>query len=137
VADIFVDTNVLLYAISTAPNEQKKAAIGRSILQTSDWAWSSQIAGEFVRASTSAKQPQPPSLAQAKNFIQTWTAFTMIPVDEAIVCDAIDIAQRFQISYFDAQVIAAAKRLTCKRVYTEDLNHHQDYGGVIAFNPFI
>ena len=61
----------------------------------------------------------------------------MIPVDEGIVLDAIDVAQRFQISYFDAQVIAAAKRMNCKQLFTEDLSHQQDYGGVVAFNPFL
>jgi predicted nucleic acid-binding protein len=137
VAEVFVDTNLLLYAISTEQSEERKTLIARSVLQTMNWAWSSQIAGEFVRASTSAKKPHPISLAQAKTFIQTWTAFTMISVDEAIVIDAIDVAHRFQISYFDAQVIAAAKRLNCKRVYTEDLSHGQDYGGVSAFNPFL
>ena len=134
VAEIFVDTNVLIYAISTTPGERKKTDIARSILQTADWAWSSQIAGEFVRASTSTKQAQPLSLAQAKNLIQIWTAFPMLPVDEGIVLDAIAIAERFQLSYFDSQ--AAARRMRCKQIYTEDLSHAQDYGGVVAINPF-
>lgn len=135
-AEIFVDTNVLIYAISTTPGEQKKTDIARSILQIADWAWSSQIAGEFVRASTSAKQAQPLSLAQAKNLIRIWTAFPMLPVDEGIVLDAIAIAERFQLSYFDSQVVAAARRMRCKQIYTEDLSHAQDYGGVVAINPF-
>jgi predicted nucleic acid-binding protein len=137
VAEAFVDTNILLYAISTAPGEQKKAAIAQSILQDRNWAWSSQIAAEFVRASTSSKQAVPLTLAQARNFVQTWNAFPMMAVDGAIVLDAIDIAQRFQISYFDAQVVAAAKKLSCPVIYTEDLNHNQDYGGVKAVNPFV
>jgi predicted nucleic acid-binding protein len=137
VAEIFVDTNVLLYAISTAQGEQKKAAVARSILQNADWGWSSQIAGEFVRASTSAKQSNPLSFAQARSFVQIWMAFPLIAVDGGIVLDAIDVAQRFQISYFDAQVVAAAKRLGCKQIRTEDLNHGQDYGGVVVVNPFM
>jgi predicted nucleic acid-binding protein len=90
-----------------------------------------------VRASTSSKQAVPLTLAQARNFIQTWNAFPMMAVDGAIVLDAIDIAQRFQISYFDAQVVAAAKKLGCPVIYTDDLNHNQDYGGVKAVNPFV
>ena len=61
----------------------------------------------------------------------------MIAIDEGIVLEATKIAERFQISYFDAQVVAAAKRLQCKQIYTEDLNHGQDYGGVTMFNPFL
>jgi predicted nucleic acid-binding protein len=136
VAEIFLDTNILLYAISTAPAELTKASIARTVLQNADWGWSAQIAAEFVRASTSAKNARPLSLAEARTFIEAWGAFQSVAVDHAIVLDAINIAERFQISYFDAQVTAAAKRLGCKRIYTEDLNHGQDYGGVLAFNPF-
>jgi predicted nucleic acid-binding protein len=136
VAEIFIDTNVLLYAISTDDNEAGKASIARGILQNADWAWSAQIAAEFVRASTSSKKRQPVTLSQARVFIQTWCAFPMLAIDEALVLDAISIAERFQISYFDAQVVAGAKRLRCQHIYTLDLNHGQDYGGVTVHNPF-
>ena len=76
VAEHFIDTNVLLYAVSTTPGEQNKAAIARSILQTADWGWSAQVAAEFVRASTSKKQPTPLTLKQAGGFVKTWCAFS-------------------------------------------------------------
>ena len=60
----------------------------------------------------------------------------MVPVDAGIVLDAINIAERFQISYFDAQVVAGAKRLQGQQICAEHLSHGQDYGGVSAFNPF-
>jgi len=34
----------------------------------------------------------------------------------------VQIAERFQTSHFDAQILAAAKRLGCTTVYSEDLN---------------
>ena len=61
----------------------------------------------------------------------------MHATDERTVLDAVDIADRFQISYFDAQIVAAAKRMQCKTIYTEDLSSGQDYGGVKALNPFL
>ncbi|PAQ06083.1 hypothetical protein [Mesorhizobium temperatum] len=33
-------------------------------------------------------------------------------------------------------IIAAAERLGVKTLYTEDLNHGQTYGSVVAINPF-
>ena len=137
VAEIFVDTNILLYAISTSEAESGKTSVAQSVLQNRDWTWSTQIAGEFIRASTSSRKSQPLSLGEARKFIQAWSGFPMVPVDEAIVLDAINISERFQISYFDAQVVAAAKRQRCRQIFTEDLNHQQDYGGVSAFNPFL
>ena len=68
--------------------------------------------------------------------IETWMAFPMAAVAGAMVIDAVQIGERFQISHFDAQILAAAKRLGCTTVYSEDLNHGQDYGGVRVVNPF-
>jgi predicted nucleic acid-binding protein len=51
--------------------------------------------------------------------------------------DAISAKQRFGISYWDAAILAAAKQLGCHTVYSEDLNHGQDYDGVRVVNPFL
>jgi len=63
-------------------------------------------------------------------------AFPMAAVDGALVLAALDVAERFQLSHFDAQIIAAAKRMECATLYSEDLNHGQDYAGVRVVNPF-
>ena len=44
--------------------------------------------------------------------------------------------QLLQTSYWDAAILASAKALGCQTLYTEDLNHGQDYDGVRAVNPF-
>jgi predicted nucleic acid-binding protein len=137
VIEFFLDTNILLYAISTAAAEAEKARIARALLQRADWAWSAQVAAEFARASTSPRQPKPLSRAQARSWIKTWMAFPMVVVDGPLVLEAIEIAERFQTSHFDAQILAAAKRIGSGIVYSEDLNHDQDYGGVRVINPFL
>jgi predicted nucleic acid-binding protein len=93
VADSFVDTNILLYAVSTEASETRKATVARSLLTTADWAWSAQVAAEFVNASTSARRPTPLTLAQASRWIDTWMGFPMIAVDEGIVRQAIRLAK--------------------------------------------
>ena len=124
-AECFLDTNVLLYAVSTNPAEAE------------NWAWSAQVAAEFIRASTSSRQRTPLSRAQARQWVETWMAFPMAAVDGALVLEAVEIAERFQIGHFDAQILAAAKRMGCATVYSEDLNAGQDYGGVRVLNPFL
>lgn len=106
-------------------------------MQTAEWAWSAQVAAEFIRAGTSPRQPKPLTSEEALRWIQTWMAFPMAAVDGALVIDAVKISQRFQTSHFDAQILAAAKRMGCGTVYSEDLNHGQDYGGVRVVNPFL
>lgn len=136
-ADCFLDTNILLYAVSTSPAEAEKTRVARELLQSADWAWSAQVAAEFIRASTSARQPKPLTRPEACRWLQTWMAFPMAAVDGALVLEAAQISERFQTSHFDAQILAAAKRMGCGIVYSEDLNHGQDYGGVRVVNPFL
>ena len=135
-ADCFLDTNVLLYGVSTNPAEADKTRAARTLMESADWAWSAQVAAEFIRASTSPRQPKPLTRAEARRWVETWMAFPMAAVDGALVLEAVQIAERFQISHFDAQILAAAKRMGCTTVYSEDLNHGQDYGGVRVVNPF-
>jgi len=134
VAEYYLDTNV--YAVSTNPNEADKARVARSLIQTTDWAWSAQVAAEFVCASTSSRQRTPLTRAEARRWIEIWLAFPMYAVDGASILESIRIGERFQISHFDSQILAAAKRMGCPTVYSEDLNHGQDYDGVRVIDPF-
>jgi predicted nucleic acid-binding protein len=49
---------------------------------------------------------------------------------------AVDARQRFQLSYWDAAIIEAARAMGCTDVLSEDLSDSQDYGGVLVTNPF-
>jgi predicted nucleic acid-binding protein len=50
---------------------------------------------------------------------------------------AIDVQQTFQLSFYDANIVAAAQVSGAKELWTEDFNTGQDYGGVVAVNPLI
>jgi predicted nucleic acid-binding protein len=134
--DSFVDTNVLLYAISTEASEATKAATAQQLLATANRAWSAQVAAEFLNASASPRRPTPLTLAEAEQWIDLWLAFPLVSIDARIVKDAIRLAQRYQVSYLDAQIIAAARSLECDVLYSEALNHGQDYDGIVVTNPF-
>ena len=60
----------------------------------------------------------------------------VLPVTLAVIADAVALRRRFQISHWDATILAAAQELGCKTLYSEDLNHGQDYDGVKVINPF-
>ena len=49
--------------------------------------------------------------------------------------EAVAGRQRWQISDWDAAIIAAAKRMGCTTVYSEDLNPGQTHDGVTVVNP--
>jgi predicted nucleic acid-binding protein len=132
----FVDTNVLLYAASTAPDERPKATTAREILEAEDLALSVQVLQEFYVQATRPARAERLTHDQAASLVE---AFLRFPVQEntvALMRAALQTGQRFRISYWDAAVIEAARCLGCDTVLSEDLGHGTDYGGVRVVNPF-
>ncbi len=54
----------------------------------------------------------------------------------AVLDDALEIKARYQISYWDSAIVAAARAGDCSEILSEDMSHGQDYGGVKVVNPF-
>jgi predicted nucleic acid-binding protein len=132
----FVDTNILLYAASTAPDEKRKARIALELLESEDLALSVQVLQEFYVQATRPKKSGRLTHEQAMLLIE---AFLRFPVQEAtvsLVKASLDAKERFQISYWDSAIIEAARALGCNSVLSEDLSGGRDYGGVIVENPF-
>ena len=59
-----------------------------------------------------------------------------VAIDNALVSRAVEIQGIYRIQFYDAQIIAAAERLGCGMIMTEDLNDGQMYCGMTAVNPF-
>jgi predicted nucleic acid-binding protein len=134
--EAFVDTNILLYSIDEDPSSQTKREQSQNLLLTESWGWSTQVAAEFFVNATSPKRPFRLASADAAALLETWFAYPTLPITSEVVRAAIQIHERFQLSYWDAAIIAAAKQMGCKSVYSEDLNAGQDYDGVTVINPF-
>ena len=58
-------------------------------------------------------------------------------IDTNVLLYAGSGAIRYRLSYWDAAITVAARRLGCDILYSEDLNHGQDYDGVKVVNPFL
>jgi predicted nucleic acid-binding protein len=135
-AEVFVDTNVLLYTIDEEPASHEKRQRAQQLLLTERWGWSIQVAAEFFVNAVSPKRPFRLTAADAAAFVETWLSYPTLPLTADLVRQAIALHQRFQLSYWDAAIVAAAKQMGCRIVYSEDLNDGQDYDGVRVVNPF-
>ena len=132
----FVDTNVLLYAVSARPEERGKSEIAQSILEADDIGTSVQVLQDFyVQATDPARGDRIPH-EEAVRFVQALCEFPVQDLTVELFRSALSTKQRFQIAYWDAAVIEAARALGCDSVLSEDLSHGQDYGGVRVVNPF-
>jgi len=135
-ADAFVDTNILLYAVSADPAEAGKREAARKLLAGTAWGLSVQVLQEFY-----VNVVRPPvcamSHADAVTAIRELLRRPTVPTDAALVLEALRLKERYQISYWDAAIVAAARALGAGTLYSEDLSHGQDYDGVRVVSPFL
>ena len=131
----FLDTNILIYAAAGKKDDPRKHAIATDIVLTEFFSLSGQVLAEFYVNVT-----QKPKIALSPKEIESWfnllDEFPVAPVDAPLVRASVLHSLRYQISYWDAALIAAAERLGAPILYTEDLNHGQTYGSVHVVNPF-
>lgn len=132
----FVDTNILLYSVSLRRKEAQKAEIAVAILGRDDLCLSVQVLQEFYVQATRTSKPDALSHRDAVAFISKWVRFPVQEMTVALMQTAFSTKARWQISYWDAAIIEAARISGCDEVLSEDLSHGQDYGGVGVTNPF-
>lgn len=132
----FVDTNVLVYAVSPASEDADKRRKARDLLTDGELALSVQVLQEFYTQVTRPNRSDPLSSRQALDFLTSIDAFPVLPITPDLFQAAVRISQRYRLSYWDSAIIAAASTMGCDAVYSEDLNTQQDYGGVVVVNPF-
>ncbi len=133
----FFDTNILIYAArpELEPQDEYKRLIAVELLAKEDYVTSGQVLAEFYH-NTVRKGQSRLSHQQAIRWIEQLTERPCVSVDTAIVCSGAVFSERYQISYWDGAMLAAAEQLGAEICYSEDLNHNQKYGTVKVINPF-
>jgi predicted nucleic acid-binding protein len=135
IARVFLDSNVLVYAAIGTGKDERKRKRALALIDSENFGTSAQVLQEFfVTVVRKAVQPMPP--AAALEWIEQFIAFPCQPIDHQLVRVAVEMSERFRISYWDAAILAAATALGANTVYSEDLNDGQQYGGVRVVNPF-
>jgi predicted nucleic acid-binding protein len=132
----FVDTNVLLYAISKAPDERDKTEQANELLRARDLALSAQVLQEFYVQAIRERGAAQLTHEQATGLVETFLRFPVRAITADLVLAAMATSDRFDVSYWDAAILEAARSLGCDVVLSEDLADGQDYAGVRVENPF-
>jgi predicted nucleic acid-binding protein len=130
----FFDTNVLLYIHDA---DLRKRAIATELFErytTSDlMLLSTQVVQEFyVVGSKKLRIPRPKVI----EIVGALLDIPLVALGPAQITSAIEIEERYNISFWDALILAAAESGGADVLYTEDLNDGQQYGTVMVKNPF-
>jgi predicted nucleic acid-binding protein len=132
----FLDPNILLYSVSRHPAEASKRDRAVDLLERDDGALSVQVLQEFYVQATRSTRPDPVPHEVAAGLIATWTRFRVQEITLSTLTGALEIKAAHGFSYWDGAVIAAARALGCRELYTEDMTHGRKVEGVIITNPF-
>jgi len=135
----FLDSNIFIYAHD--PRDPRKQSVAgdliRSIAVSGKAVISYQVIQEFFNfalvkaACRMTEDDAQVYLATAFRPMQT------VASSVSLVSDAIRIHQRYRLSWYDSLIVAAAQQAGCKLLYSEDLQHGQQFGTVTIHNPFL
>ena len=127
----FLDTNVLVYLLSSEPS---KAARARELL-VGGGVISVQVLNEFA-------------LVARRKYAMDWddlegtlggfrTRFQVESLTLATQARAMQLARRYQLRIYDATILASAELAGCETLYSEDMQHGQAVAGLTIRNPFL
>ena len=132
----FLDTNILLYSISRAPQEADKRMTAEPLLDTGDNALSVQVLQEFYLQATRATRSDALPHDIAAGLVRTWLRFRVQETTLPVMLGALEIKAAHRLSYWDAAIVAAARALGCREILSEDMAHGREMDGVVVVNPF-
>ena len=133
----FVDTNVLVYAYDRGAGLKHEQALSliEGLWMEGNGAISTQVLQEFY-VNVRRKAKNPISHDQARALITDYMSWNPVINDGATMLDAIDVEQRFKLSFWDAMIVVAAQKSGASVLLSEDFNNGQKFGPVQVRNPF-
>jgi predicted nucleic acid-binding protein len=131
---VFVDTNILVYAHDKDAGD--KCLKARTALE-SLWnreilpSVSIQVLQEFyvnlIRKRVKA--------SEAREAVLNYLEWDVIENDRSLLLEGMQLQQKWSMSFWDALIVAAAKKAKARELWSEDLNPGQNYDGVLVVNP--
>ena len=131
----FIDTNVLFYAHDQSADRKQHTAkeLVRRLTNAADGALSIQVLSEFYAVATGKRLLSPEA---AEEVIRDFGVWTVHSPDHTALMNSARLRRLYQISWWDALIVNSAIELGCDVLWTENLNHGQQYGRLTVRNPF-
>lgn len=127
---VFLDTNVVLYAISA---DEAKAQISEDLVAAGGTI-SVQVLNEFARIGLSKYGM---SMERVRRGLATLRGLCDVrPIDVETHELGLDLMERYRFALFDAMIVASAIRSECTDLYSEDMQAGQKIGKLTIRNPF-
>lgn len=132
-----LDTNVIIYMLDDTDSgkSQRAEQLIVSAVQRNTCCISQQVVQETLNVAIR-------KLSFTKEDAQLLLEQTLLPLckpvpTKALYQRSLDVQFRYQYSFYDTLIIAAALELGCQTLYSEDLQHGQQIGNLTIENPFL
>ncbi|MGF1656960.1 MAG: PIN domain-containing protein [Verrucomicrobiales bacterium] len=136
IANLFVDTNILIYIALPLPAERDKALRAAAIFDNATVCFSVQVFQEFYVQATRVSRGNRLTHQEATALITAWKRYPVQEITLELLDRALIAKERWGLSYWDAAIIEAARLQGCAEVLSEDMADGQSYEGVHVVNPF-
>lgn len=131
---IFVDTNLLVYAVDQSPDDRGDRARQLVTRAMSDGTGvvSTQVLQEFYAVATRKLGIEP---AIARRQVELISTMSVVQVTVPLILEAIDLHRLRAISFWDALIVRAALAGGCAELWSEDLQTGSRFEGLVVRDP--
>ena len=131
----FLDTNLIVYANDRRdPDKQQRALdVIRREIRTGTGVVSIQVLQEYANTALNKLRQEPAVVLRQLTLLET---LTVVCPESAMVQRTVELKTLYQLSFWDAAILAAAESAGCRQVFSEDLNAGQAFGSIRVINPF-
>ena len=135
----FIDTNLFIYQIET--EDMAKADVANRIIRGGIEAGNACISFQVVQECLNTivrKAEISLTREQAEQYLlDSLSPLLRIYPSISFYRRGLEIQNRYQFSFYDSLIIAAALEAGCKTLYSEDLQHGQQIEQLTIQNPFV
>ena len=131
----FIDTNILVYVADIRDPQKQRVAedLVMAALDSDDCIISEQVLNEFSSIALSKLKIPKDAI---KEYLRVFRGIATVAFPDHVAERGLDIADRYQLQFYDSLLLATAEANVCSEFVSEDLNDGQIYCGMKAVNPF-
>jgi predicted nucleic acid-binding protein len=129
---VTADTNIAFYALT----QNAKTVLAETALAKANFL-SVQVLNEYANASKRKRRHDWSEIQIDIELLRAWVS-DIRPVNQTASADAVRIAARYQLAFYDALMIAVALANGATTLYSEDMQHGMVIDGTLTItNPFL
>ena len=135
----FIDTNLWIYLFTRSEaidDARKKKAVVSLLRESDDIVISAQVLSEM--SSVFLRKLNFPVDRVRGIIFEMVESLEIVPIDESSISYALDIVDRYHLSWYDALIVASAINAQAKIMFSEDMQHEMIVDNALRIiNPFL